>query len=933
VVADRERVSGSDVGGFEERPGLGPWRAINPPDDFERFPDEALDASIGARFEQTALHHGERRAISSPAGTWTYSELLEVVHRRAAALIGHLGSSSPTPVAILADHDGPLVASIMSIVAAGHIVVVLDPSAPEEHSLHVLGESGAALIIHDAAHADQAGALSAAASGTHPIVSFDDLDAEPVELPERGPTDPVMLAFTSGTSGMSKGGIITHGVILNVVRGATNALGVTCEDRMPMLFPTSLAVASYPMFIPLLNGGTLATLDVRGVGLAPVAPFLAEERITLAYMAPTVVRFLVDSIGDHRFPDLRMIALGGEVVDGDVVELTNELFEPNRVANGFGTTETGVITLYVAEPGATFDGTVPSGHPVEDVELIVVDERGEPVEPGESGEIVVSSPHVFAGYWGHDELNRAVLEDDPSGRPGWRRYRTGDLGRIDEHGALVVLGRVDTKVKVRGRFVIVGDVEAALHAREELADAVVAPVRDGGVTELCAVVVPSDPQGFSTTALRAALLEHEEAYRVPTRWLVLDELPRLPNGKLDRRTATEMAERTAAASVDTAPSPTVEESGTGSPAPDGGADLRTIRDLWEVLLPAGVVGPDDDFFHLGGDSLLAAQMLVMLEHRTGVTVPMGELINCRTVRGLAERLAELRTSPSTSTSTVVQPGDESARPRLWFVHDLQGSAYRVRHVAEAMGADQPVWSFESPLLSGRPNDCSTLEAFAARYVKDLQQAQPEGPYWLAGYSFGGICAYEMARQLRREGAEVAFVGVVDVGPAYRGEGWHRHRSPFRPWFGVAKPPPPGPLAEQLGYYRDLARSSPPAFARHLMVRSGVARLIDPFRFRTDLRRHGRVRPEWRLWYAWEEHWKLAATQWDRTSTYAGSMDLFWADGTASADSTMGWGDLVAELRIHRFLGDHEGILEPRGAHQLAKSLRGVLDTLRDASTS
>jgi thioesterase domain-containing protein len=301
-------------------------------------------------------------------------------------------------------------------------------------------------------------------------------------------------------------------------------------------------------------------------------------------------------------------------------------------------------------------------------------------------------------------------------------------------------------------------------------------------------------------------------------------------------------------------------------------------------------------------------------------------VHARTLADLSEVVTRIQRDAPTTTVSCVQAGDESQRPRLWFVHDLQGSAYRVRHLAEDLGSDQPVWSFESPLLAGEPNDFSSLDTFVANYLTDLVAAQPEGPYWLAGYSFGGICAYEMARQLHRDGREVAFVGVVDVGPGYRGPGRSERMSPFRPWFGVEKPPAEdATMREQLDHYRSMVQRSPSGFARHLMVRSGAARVVDPLRFKADLRRDGRVRPEWRLWYAWEEHWKLAAQAWQRNSTYDGTVDLFWANDTGSADATMGWGPLVEELHIHRFQGDHLGLLEPRGAGQLAAALRAVLD--------
>lgn len=903
-----------------EIPGRGPWRDALTAD---RFPTPEEARSIGDRLAEVATEHAGRTALSSPSGTWTFGELWLEVQRGASALLAELGDGArraPRPVVVLAAHDGPLVTTILAIIAAGQIVVVLDPVAPVEQSSAVLDEIGPTLLVHDDAHVALVGTLVRGRPAVQ-TVALSSLQADPVELPRREPSDPMMLAFTSGTSGTPKGAVITHGVLLNLVRGATDVLGVTAEDRMPMLFPTSMAVAAYPMFIPLLNGATLATLDVRGVGLEPVADFLEKERITLAYMAPTVVRFLVDALAGRAFPDMRMVALGGEVVDAEVVALTAELFTPQWLANGFGTTETGVITLYVIDPASPPEGAVPAGHPVQDVELFVIDDDGTPLPAGESGEVAVASPYLFDGYWGHPELTAQVLAPDPAGRPGRRLYRTGDLGRLDEHGALVVLGRSDTKVKVRGRFVVLGEVESALHELDEVADAAVVASSEAGIVSLAAIVVPAGDEGLSPTQLRARLLERRDAHSVPTRWVEVRELPRLPNGKVDRQGLAELAP------VDRAPA-------ASAPAPPADAALvEQVRVIWEGMLPMGPVGPDDDFFHLGGDSLLAAQMLIVVESELGVTVPMGELVHARTAREVASVVGGLSTAPSSSWASCVQEGDPASRPRLWFVHDLQGSAYRVRHLAEALGQDQPVWSFESPLLAGLPNPYRSMSEFADTYVEHLRRAQPTGPYWLAGYSFGGICAYEVARQLVADGQEVAFVGVVDVGPGYRGPGWHARRSPFRPWFGVAKPPPghAGPLAVARHYAR-MATEGPARLARHLEVRTGAFRVTDPRRFRADLRTHGRVRPDWRLWYAWEEHWKLSATAWDRASTYPGRVELFWAEETPSADATMGWRPLVAELGIHRFEGDHEGVLEPRGAHHLAEVLRPVLDaTLEDVA--
>jgi amino acid adenylation domain-containing protein len=885
-----------------------------------------VTGSIGARFLQVAEARAGATALRSPHGAWTFAQLSADATALAGGIAEILGAEHPRPVALIAAHDGPLVVGILATVLAGHVVVVLDPTAPEEQLTRSLDAVEASLVLHDEAHDDLA--ARAVAATTRPARA-ERLDALRGSAPLRAvatPRDPAMLAFTSGTSGEPKAATITHGVLLNLVRGATNALGITERDCMPMLFPTSLAVAAYPMFLPLLNGGTLATLDVRSVGLAPIADFLTDERITLAYLAPTVVRFLVDSLSGRSFPDLRMIALGGELVDAEVVRLTVDLLGPDLVANGFGTTETGVITLYVMDPDVPLEGAAPAGYPVAEVDLCVLDDHGHELPAGETGEVAITSPHVFSGYWGHPELSAQVLEPDPRGRPGWVRYRTGDLGRLDHHGALTVLGRLDTKVKVRGRFVVLGDVESDLHALDGVADAAVVAVDRAGVVELVAILVASGTTPLEWPKLRRELLRDHEAYRVPARAVVPPELPRLPNGKVDRQALTALAE---GAQGDGQADATAAGPGVASvPVGTNTEDVRrSLRDLWELLLPVPVVALDDDFFDLGGHSLLAAQMVVMAEHRLGVTIPMSALVDARTVRTLADVVVALGAPGNGPTTTVarVQQG-ASSRPRLWFVHDLPGSAYRVRHVARHLGADQPVWSFESPLLRGEPNRFGNLDAFVARYVRDLVEAQPEGPYWLAGYSFGGICAYQMARELRAQGRQVAFVGIVDVGPGYRGPNWQGAHSPPWPYFGVPYPPSRDASTVQvIRHYAGMLRATPRGAARHLTLRTGLARPIDSVRFAADLRRDGRIRPEWRLWYAWEEHWKLATKAWDRGNTYDGRVDFLWASQTGSTDGSMGWGDLVDDLHIHRFEGFHDDLLEERGAPALGAALRSVLD--------
>lgn len=228
--------------------------------------------------------------------------------------------------------------------------------------------------------------------------------------------------------------MITNGVLVNLVRGATNALGIGPHDRMPMSAPHLAGGGGLPDVPPAPE-----RRDARHPGRAhgrvgAVPGFLATERITLAYMAPTVVRFLVDAIGDTTFPDLRMIALGGELVDADVVALTRDLLGPDLLANGFGTAGTGVITLHVLEAPVDAGCTVPAGHPGAEVDVLILDEHGDPQPPGTSGEIAISTPHAPGLLGPPRKLTEVVLAQTRPVRPGWRLYRTGDLGVLDGSG-------------------------------------------------------------------------------------------------------------------------------------------------------------------------------------------------------------------------------------------------------------------------------------------------------------------------------------------------------------------------------------------------------------------------------------------------------------------------------------------------------------------
>lgn len=266
----------------------------------------------------------------------------------------------------------------------------------------------------------------------------------------------------------------------------------------------------------------------------------------------------------------------------------------------------------------------------------------------------------------------------------------------------------------------------------------------------------------------------------------------------------------------------------------------------------------------------------------------------------------------------------SERPPLFWCHDLHGSAFRFQALARALGPDQTLYGFESPFLDPAPPPFRSIQMLALAYATEMVRREPEGPYHLGGYSFGGILAFEVAQQLLRDGHEVALLVVVDVGPAYRGINHDTHHPPPKPWLGLAPPADPdAPVLERVRHY---VRMPPKVAARHLVWRAGLDGYLEPYLFWRDRRQDGRIAPSHRLWYAWRKHWQLAKAWADEEHTYPGRIELVWADESGSDDATMGWG-AVAEggVGISRVPVRHEQLMEEGSVDATAAVVRELLD--------
>jgi thioesterase domain-containing protein len=497
----------------------------------------------------------------------------------------------------------------------------------------------------------------------------------------------------------------------------------------------------------VLSGATTALYDTRVHGIAGLAPWIAASGVSVVHASPAILRAFVAARPDPRqLAGLRSFTLAGEAAHGRDVLAARSILPPGcAVHHRLGSTETGLVAhLVLTADDPVPDGPLPVGTPIGSTEVRLVDEDGAPVAEGEPGIVEVTRGYLATGYLDDDAATAAAFATAEDGR---RRFRSRDVARWDADGSLMLLGRRDHSVKIRGYLVEPGEVDAALFALPEVREAVTVglPRPSDGVLELVSYLVPAVQQA-SPAAIRAALREVLPSHLVPPTIVLLDALPRTERGKVDRSAL---------------PEPTRHRA--GSAGQEFSAWERLVAQVFEKALSVEEIGLDDDFFELGGDSLAAEALVTQMVEGLGVDaadVTTALLVQAPTVRGFAARLS--RRPEGDDVLVPIQP--TGSRTPLFVVAGGGGLGVAFLWLARLLGADQPVWGLQAHGLERRGLPDRSVQAIARRNLAALRTVQPEGPYLLAGHSFGGAVAFEMAHRLRAAGQKVAGLVLLDVYP-------------------------------------------------------------------------------------------------------------------------------------------------------------------------
>jgi amino acid adenylation domain-containing protein len=613
-------------------------RRVRPTDAFIRFEEEETEQSISQRFEHQVSSYPNRLAVKTRHHRLSYRTLNEVANRVARALLAKRGEGTES-IALLFDHDAPLIAATLGVLKAGKVYVPLDPSFPYARNAYILEDSQAGLIITNHENRSLAESLG---ENRRPLIDIDQIDAalsdENVDLPISADSLAYII-YTSGSTGQPKGVVQNHRNALQVAMRYTNGLRIGSEDRLTLLQSYSVAGSVSNMLGALLNGASLFPYYIKGEGLDNLAGWLLKEEITVYHSVPTVFRQFTNALsGKEKFPELRLVRLGGEPVQPQDVELHRRYFSSDSIfVNSYGASEAASVLRYCVDKDTEIsDAVVPVGYPLGDVEILVLDDDGKAVGPGRVGEIAVKSRYTAPGYWRRPDLTRATFATDPQDE-GKRVYRTGDLGYMLPDGCLVVTGRNDFRVKIRGFRIEVAEIELALRGLVEIKEAAVVAHEDQrGEKQLVAYFVPQSGQVPTVSELRDSLKDGLPDYMVPSAFVMLDTLPLTPNGKLDRLALP-------------APDLSRPELDTNFVAPRNAVEEQ-LAEIWEEVLGLERVGIHDDFFELGGHSLLATRVLSRVRGVFQVELPLRILFEEPTVAGLAGRIeAVQRSAPSAAT--------------------------------------------------------------------------------------------------------------------------------------------------------------------------------------------------------------------------------------------------------------------------------------------
>ena len=715
-------------------------------------------------FEEQVRRSPQARAVVFEEEELSYGEL-NARANRLAHYLRELGVKPDERVAICVERGFEMIVGLLAVLKAGGGYVPLDSGSARERLKYMLEDSGARLVLTSRSLSpmirEVAGpeVLLMEAEEWHRYSSEDPpVSIEPAQL--------AYVIYTSGSTGRPKGVGVEHRQLVNYVRAIGERLQIEAGMRLGLV-STYAADLGYTMIFPALcYGGCLDVVDAgRVLDASKLEEHFSRHPADYLKIVPSHLWALLNSSEGSGLLPRRWLILGGEASSWDLIQRVKQRGAGCQVLNHYGPTETtvGVLTYDTTQNdgGPQVGGMVPIGRPLRNGKVYVLDSELNPVGVGVSGEIYIGGAGVARGYLKRAELTAEKFLANPySVEAGGRMYRTGDLGRFLENGNIEFLGRKDHQVKIRGFRVELGEIEAALVEHPKIRQAVVLVREDEpGDKRLVAYVVADQEAeegdsgnkkaGLRISELREHMLGKLPEYMVPSAHVELEKLPLTHNGKIDRKALPQ-------------PDRDIPEEEYVGPQD---ATQETLCRLWQDVLRRDRVGIHDNFFKIGGHSLLAVQLTSRVRSAFAIEMPLSVLFATPTVARMAKHIAAANGHEGPRSSQVlVSIQSQGSRVPFFCVHAVGGQVISYAEFSQELGFEQPFYGLQSPPANFSPESDISIEQMATLYNREIRSVQPVGPYLLSGWSMGGLVAWEMAQQLMKEGETMGLLALMDTTP-------------------------------------------------------------------------------------------------------------------------------------------------------------------------
>lgn len=725
----------------ERRKILFEWNATKA--DFPR------EKRITDLFLQVARKYPDMDAVVMNDRKYSYRELDERSSKLANRLKA-LSVDNGTPVAVCMSRSLDLVVAFLATMKCGGAYVPLDPAYPRERLAFMIEDAKAPVILTEKALSPRL------PIGAAKVLELDsdwaDIEGESNLAPQIGTTadDIAYIIYTSGSTGKPKGVCCRHSSVLNLLTDFQRRAPIMPGDRCSLWTSASFDVSVYEIFSALLASGTLYIVsdDIR-YSSETFIPWLAEKRISSAYIPPLMVADLAKWIESHPGAlSLRRLLVGVEPINEKLLSSIMRGVPGVAIINGYGPTETTICsTLYDVNPDCARDRNAPIGKPVQNSRIYILDSNLRPVPVGVPGEIYIGGEGLARGYLGKPELTAERFVNDPfCEEPGAKIYRTGDRARFLGDGNIEFIGRMDFQVKVRGFRVEPGEIERTLELYPEISEAVVVARPDRtGTKRLIAYYIAAGLEKISQSDLRNFLREKLPDYMIPSAFVELDSFPLTPNGKLDREALPE-------------PERLISSEEREYVAPRNEVEAQLVK-IWEKVMNVKPIGVTDNFFDLGGHSLMAVRLFAEISRAFGNTIQLVDMYQSPTIAELAIRVRSERAADVEGALVPLQP--HGSKPPLFFVHAYGGGVFFYSDLARHLGKDQPFYGLQAIGLDARRRPLKRVEDMASRYILEMKTVQPNGPYFIGGRCLGAYIALEIANQLKAAGEEVGLLAILD----------------------------------------------------------------------------------------------------------------------------------------------------------------------------